>query len=418
MPAQQLAQQVSSPDLDVDVVDYFGVAPENARNVDVFGLRPRHGGRQELYRVSYLYLLVFGNDDSPTDYGGMQLRAETFLWLDEGSVPLRMQKLLQNAAHRAAYIFDSSIETPAYGANEWASGYLSGFDPWENAHEYDNWEIEPVARGEVHTEPGVIDWSSEIYLEVDELDYANLSGVATGLANPWSARQVVEEGEPAVHIPPTKWVIRWETSRDPPEYYVRPEPRTDASRRYVVGAGQGKAVYVNGLKIGSLGPKGRVWLRPEYKVGDGREYRGNHSRAGLLAKSDDATPSALRKNGRLYQTGETEDAIYLVTARAKPEGYEAADPDDVPVDVEVQAGRPSRTFWLLSLDDPEDPLEIEAREDRQVVKHLGLSNPRYAHRISEAFRHPGHRPVEPHHIETSGGGGSGQAGLDDFGGES
>jgi hypothetical protein len=403
-------QMATDSRIDVDPADYYGIPPAETDNAATIGLT--RGSGRELHRVSYLFLLVFGNDDSATGYGGMQLRAQTFIWLPQGNSPsTRLQRQIQNAAHRAAHLFNSTVETPAYGATQWGSGYLDGFDPWENAAEYANWELEPVSRGEVHTAPGVIDWSTEIYLEVEGTDYANLSGVASGLTNPWSLDEVEEEGEDAIHIPPTKWEIGYQQSRD--DYVVRPQGRTNAASRYVSGAGAGKTVYVNGLKIGGLGPKGRVWLNPEYHVGDGLEYRGNHSRRGLIEKSDDATPQALRRGGVLYQTGETEDAVYLLTKRALPDDYQAADPDNVPVDLEVQAGRPDRTLQLLTLDDPTDDLLVECREDREVIRHLGASDPDYRHSLTGAFRHPGFREVEIDDVEPTGGGG--QQHNDDYG---
>jgi hypothetical protein len=396
--------------IDVDPEDYYGIPPAEADNAATVGLRRRAG--RELHRVSYLFLLVFGADDSATGYGGMQLRAQTFIWLPHGNAPsTRLQRHIQNAAHRAAYQFDSSVETTAYGENHWASGYLSGFDPWENGYTYANWELEPVSRGEVHTAPGVVDWSTEIYLEVDKTDYADLSGVATGLTYPWTHNEVTEEGKEAVHIPPTKWEIGYQESRN--DYVVRPQGRTNAASRYVSGAGAGKTVYVNGLKIGGLGPKGRVWLNPEYGRGDGLEYRGSHSRHGLIEKSTDATPQALRRGGVLYQTGETEDAVYLRTKRALPDDYQAADPDTVPVDLEVKAGRPGVTRHFLTLDDPSDALLVDCREDREVIRHLGRSNAPYQHPLSDAFRHPGFREIQLDDVEPTGGGG--QQHTDDYG---
>jgi hypothetical protein len=396
--------------IDVDPEDYYGIEPAEADNAATVGLT--RGSGRELHRVSYLFLLVFGTDDGTEEYGGMQLRAQTFIWLPQGNAPAtRLQRQIQNAAHRAAYLFDSSVETTAYGANQWASGYLCGFDPWENGYTYSNWEVEPVARREVHTAPGVVDWSTEIYLEVDETDYADLSGVASGLAHPWSLDEVEEPGEDAVHIPPTKWEFDFEPAWD--DYYARPQGGTNAASRYVSGAGEGKTVYVNGLKVGGLGPKARVRINPEYHYGDGLERQGSHSRQGLIEKSDDATPQALRRGGVLYQTGETEDAVYLRTKRALPDDYQAADPDNVPIDLEVQAGRPDRTLQLLTLDDPTDPLLVECREDREVIRHLGASDPPYRHSLTGAFRHPGFREVEIDDVEPTGGGG--QQHIDDYG---
>jgi len=408
------------------VEQYFGAHPDDAENADIFGLVPRADQDQELYRVSYLFLLVFGSDDEEkemgTEYGGMQLRAETHLWLENGEVPLRLQKLIQQAAHRAAHIYDSSVETPKYGATSWASGYLSGFDPWENGEDYDNWEVEPVARQEVHNPPGVIDWTTEIYLDVDGLDYANLSGLATGLANPWQATTTTEEGQAPVDVPGTKWVIGWEEGRDPPEYYVRAQPGTAAGDRYRDGAGAGKTVYINEMPIGSLGPKGRVWLRDEYQRGDPRFSKGswgtNWSREGLVQESV-ATYQAIRKDGVLYQTGETEGAVYLVTARAKPDDWREVDPDEVPVDLEVRDGGDDREITVLGLDQPGTPMKVAAREDREVIKHMGESSPPYTHVVRDFFRLPDFRMVEPAHISTRDEDrDDGQASLGEYGGES
>lgn len=410
---QFLARQTSPARLDVDPSAYFGAHPDGARNAGAFGVRRDPNKDQELCRVSYLYLLVFSTEYGSTEYGGMQLRAETHLWLEDGSVPVRLQKILQRTAHRAAYVFDSATETPAYGANEWASGYLSGFDPWENGHDYENWEVEPVARGEVHNPPGVIDWSTEIYLEVDGLEYADLSGVATGLADPWRVEEWETDGQAAVDIPSTKWHIGFEDSWG--DYFARPEPGTQASSRYLKdGAGGGKDVYINGLKVGSLGPKARVRINPEYQIGDGLEYRGSWSREGLVQETV-ATYQAIRRGGRLYQTGETEDEVHLVTARAKPDGWESADPDSVPVDLEARAGEPSRLVRRLRLDQPEDPTRIIGKEDREVISHMGLSTPPWQHDVGEMFRWPGFVQVMPWNVKDDGRDGD-QSGLDDYGG--
>lgn len=408
MQAQRLGGQVGEPDLSVDEADYFGVDPDLTENAEIFGLRSDPGQNQQLYRVSYLYLLVFGSDDDDkaldSEYGGMQLRAETFLWATNGAIPTRIQRIIQRTAHKAAYIFDSDIETSGYGANPYADGYLSGFDPWENGEDYDNWEVEPIAADEAHNPPGVIDWSSELYLDVDGLKYANLSGVAAGIANPWDSFTREQEGIDPVHIPPTKWQIGWEQARrrGEGEYYVRPQPDSQASKRYGEtkeygeGAGHGKTVYINGKPIANgTDGKSRAWLSPEYGVGDGLTYRGNWSREGLLQDdSQEATYAALRKGGVLYQTGETTEGIYLTTIRERPDGWEAADPDSVPVTLEVREGQTGRTLHFLRVDDPDDPLLVEAREDREVIKHLGKSYPEYRHAITEMFRFPDFRPVE------------------------
>lgn len=416
--APDVQQSISRADHSVDPRRYFGVDLDRVQNARTFGLR--RGADQELYRVSYLFLLVFGTDDGAEEYGGMQLRAETFVWAEDGAIPTRLQRKVQQTAHRAAHLFDTSIETGAYGPNAWAGGYLRGFDPWENAEQYDNWEVEPVASGEVHhDEPGIIDWTTELYLECDGLKYAQLSGVASGTSNPWTHFTREIEGSEPVHIAPHKWRIGFQESRG--DYEIRAPGHSDAADRYRDGAGAGKDVYVNGFKIGGLGPKGRVWLKPEYGVGDGLEYRGNHSRAGLLEKSDDATPQAIRKGGVLYMTGETEESVHLRTSRALPDDYRPSDPDDVPPELTVQDGRPSRTEHFLRLDDRGAPLEVECREDREVIKHLGMSDPPYTHQIEDdGFRWPGFRPVEEYGTivgrDDRDDRDDGQTGLDGFGG--
>lgn len=416
---QRLQRKVEAPDLGVSLEEYFGAHPDEARNTEYFGVTRDPRKEQELYRVSYLFLLVFGSNDQDkimdNEYGGMQLRAECFLWAEDGQIPIRMQKIVQNVAHRAAHCFNSSVAHRGYAMGP---GYLEGFDPWEAGAEYDNWEIEPVGRSEVHNPPGVIDWTTEIYLDVDtqKLEYAQLSGVGSGLASPYQTRQVSEPGEPAVDIPSTKWHIGFEDAWG--DYYARPEPGTKASSRYLEdGAGGGKEVLVNGLKVGSLGPKGRVRINPEYQRGDGFTHGDNHSRAGLIAKSDDATPQALRKGGRLYQTGETENEVHLVTARAKPEGWSSADPDQVPVDLEASSGREAREFAVMSVQEPDEPILIDCRQDREVIKHLGYSDGDWTVSVGGEFRHPSFREVRPHHIDRDEPDrDDGQAGLDSYGG--
>jgi hypothetical protein len=440
--AQRESDPVNRTDLSVDAADYFGVLPEQTENADLFGLEPTDPS-EDLYRVSYLFLSVFGNEDSPTDYGGMQLRAETTIYLDgDGSPPTRLTKIIQRTAHRAAHLFDSGIEEPEYGTGGrgWADptydapetgnkykkkggysgaggGYLTGFDPVENAYDYQNWEVEPISGQEARTQGtiGKINWTTEIYNEVEETRYAELAGKASGIANPWTLTTTTEEGQDAVNVPPHKWRVGYEPSRE--DYVLRPPGRTDAASRYVSGAGQGKTVYVNGEKVGGLGPKGRVWINPEYQIGDGLSYRGNYSREGLVQETE-ATYQALRKGGVVYHVGETEEAVYLRTSRALPEGYRAADPDDVSPSLEVQDGRERRTIHLLGLIDPSDPLPVECWEDREVIDKLGKSDPRYRHSMSDEFRWPGYRDVRPVHIiQRDPDPDDGQAGLDDFGGD-
>lgn len=411
MEAQPLADKRNSPDLSVREPEYFGVDPDHAANAHTHGLRPHPDQDQQLYRVGYLFLLVFGSDDDDkqlsSEYGGMQLRAETFIWAENGQIPVVLQRQIQRTAHKAAYIFDSDIETAQYGANSFADGYLSGFDPWENGHEYANWEVEPVARGEQHNPPGVIDWSTEIYLDVKGLKYANLSGAAAGISNPWRHETQRIEGQEAIHVAPHVWKLDTYDSR-PGYYELRPPAGTDARERYREGAGNGKMVYINGKYVGQMDDKGRAWLKKEYSTGKGWKYGSDPakwSRKGLVEASQDpdadvegATWQALRKGGSLYLTGETEEGVYLSTVQHAPDGWEAGDPDSVPTDLEVQEGKPGGTRHMIYLDEPGAPLPVECRDDREVIKHLGLSNPPYRHHISEMFRWPEFRPVERYGI--------------------
>jgi hypothetical protein len=174
-------------------------------------------------------------------------------------------------------------------------------------------------------------------------------------------------------------------------------------------------VFLNGKKVGGIGPKGRVRLNPEYQVGDGNEYRGNWSRKGII-ETTEATTQAIRKGGAAYLVGEDETGIYLRTKRALPDGYRAVDPDDVSPDLEPQAGLEGQTIHLLGLIDPSDPLPVECREDREVIDKLGKSDPRYRHSMSDEFRWPGYRDVKPVHIiQRDPDPDDGQAGLDDYG---
>jgi len=432
--AQGLEQRRRQPDLSVDETDYFGAPVSMIQNADGFGLRPNP--QKDLYRVQYLYLLVFGNERSSTDYGGIQVRASTHLYLEDGQVPISLQRIMQRAAHRGAHLFDSPREEAIYGGGggEWSDGggYLSGFTPVENSHEYRNWEVEPVGvpeTGDVDTKPrgttpGRIRWTTEVYLEARGTEYADLSGVAQGISNPYRLREIEEGGTPSVDIPGVKWEIGWEQSRrgGNGEYYVRPPTdRSNASRRYVSGAGAGKTVRVNGQPIGSLDGKGRVWLHPEYGRGDGLTWGDNYSREGLVEETA-ATYQALRDGGVLYQTGETEHYVDLVTARDKPDGWQEADHSEVPVELEAQEGVEGGVIRLLALADTEEPTTQACRQDDEIIEHLGFSSPPYRHIYAEMWEWPGFRPIAEHgRVVTPADlrdddDGASQAGLDDYGG--
>jgi hypothetical protein len=199
-------------------------------------------------------------------------------------------------------------------------------------------------------------------------------------------------------VAPHKWEIGFEDNWG--DYYLRPPGRTDAASRYVSGAGASKTVYLNGKKIGGIGPKGRVRLNPKYSTKDGKTYGDNWSRFGIIEETA-ATPQAIRKGGVAYLVGEDEGGIYLRTKRALPDGYRAVDPDEVSPDLEAQAGREGRTIHLLGLIDPDDPLPCECREDREIIDKMGKSDPTYRHAVGDLFRWPGYREIKPGHIGSA-----------------
>lgn len=395
--SQGLGTPRNSVDLSVDPEEYYG-APLHRYQTDlsVFGIEP--GANTEMYRVSYLFLLLFEtNADSKegeSEYGGMQLRARTHLHLEDGAVPTKLQRHIQRAAHRGAKMYDTAVETPVY------DGYLTGFGGdsgralFETGDEYQNWEVEPISGQEAEgVTPGKIDWHTEIYLDAEGTDYAELSGIASGVANPYQTVEHTEEGREATHIPPFRWEIDHYPESRPGYYEIRPPARKAARERYREGAGAGKAVYINGEKIGELDNAGRVWLNKKYGRGDGKTWGDSYSRYGLVEETE-ATYQALRDGGTLYMTGETETAVYLATSRAKPEEWTGIDPDSVPPNLTVREGRERRTVLLLSLTDPNDAVTVECRQDREVDKHLGYSDAVYRHEVAGLFRWPGFRPVE------------------------
>jgi len=409
--AQGLGTPRDTVDLSTSERGYFGRSISEFQNAGLFGVSP--GPETEMYRVSYVYQLVFKTnpEQNPAgaEYGGIQLRARTHLHLENGAVPTKLQRHIQRAAHRGAHIFDSSLEHPVY------DGYLTGFKAGA-ADNYQNWEVEPISGTEASgVIPGKIDWFTEIYLDAESEEWAELSGLAAGLADPYDVTIHTEEGRDATHIPPFKWSIDYYPESRPDYYEIRPPARSNARERYREGAGAGKNVYINGLQVGEIDNAGRMWLRKEYAANDGIKHGDRYSRKGLVEETE-ATYQALRDGGTLYMTGETESAVYLATARAKPDEWTGIDPDEVPPNLTVREGRERREVVLLSVDDPDDPVPVECRADKEVLKHLGYSDPRYTHGIAEMWEWPGFRPVEEYGtIQTPDDDRTDeQAGLDEF----
>jgi len=379
--AQTLGGPLAEADLSVSESDYFGW---NLRELGNRSAWPFFPGDGPLTRTSYVYQAIYQiGSGKNKEYGGIQIRARLHTY---GEPPNRLRRWLERTAHRAAYMFDSGIQTPGYAppggkvrGTQGGDGYLSGFNAVES---YQNYEQERIAEGEMNTRPGVIDWSTEVYVDTNFKE-AELSGIAQGISYPYEVTHRSSGGSPAVNVAPHKWEITWNPSKDGGNYDVHPPGGKKARQRYQPGgAAHDKTVYINNKPIGKLDAEGRTWLKPEYSRGNGHTTSGAFgtywSREGLVAETG-ATYQALRKGGVLYFTGETENAIHLVTAAEKPPGYEAGDPDSVSIDMEVSPGSDPVDVYLLTLQDADESLRVECRRDDKKIKHLGRSNPHYTH---------------------------------------
>jgi len=405
MQPQGLAERHTTVDLSVNPADYFGAPVEEIGNARAFGLAPRP--ETDLYRVEYLYLLVFGNDGdqnrTSTDYGGIQVRASTHLWLKEGSVPMGLQRVMQRTAHRGANFFDSSIEEPIYGGGggNWADGgYLSGFTPTENSYPYQNWEVEPVGSSEAAGEtPGKIEWTTEVYLEVEETNYAVLSGTGQGIGNPWQVdTREVPPSEP-VEAQDEWWEMSWNPSQSKYGAYDIHPPGRSASKQRAKKLHE-KDVHLNGVKIGNMTTDGRVYLAKRYADRFGGSYAGSYSRQYILDNTP-ATPQAIAAGRKIAKYDESPGAIHLATKQARPDDFDPVDPDDVDVDREVREGSPGGSVPILTIPEPSDAWELECRQDKEHIRHLGYSTPPYAHEIGVEWKWPGFRPIEQHGSVTT-----------------
>ena len=440
---QALASRSHNPDLSVAPSEYFGKPVDEIQNANSFGLVPEGG--KDLYRVQYLFLLAYGNSKSSTDYGGIQLRASTYLYLHEGRVPIKMQRVMQRIGHRGAYLFNSPIQNAKYGGGGggWGDknfdherdidehggtysgsggGYLDGFTPVESGAEYRNWEVEPVGTAEgrpAGVQPGVIQWTTEIYLEDEGLpnwgdpytgaNKANLSGVAQGISDPYN---LVGHEQEEVEAQQSVWNISDNFNQARGSYQIAP-PGYTASRERSQEL-HGKNVYLNGLNIGELDVEGRVWLKKEYQGGD--TYRGQHSRESVISKTA-ATPQALRLGGNVYKIDESPSSIHLVTAAAKPDDFDPVGPDEVDPGLKVV---PGGTVWILSLpDEPGDATRQVCRQDQEIIRHLGFSDPPYEHSYNAMWKWPSFRPIAEYGTIRRPGGldDEDQDTLDEYGGD-
>jgi hypothetical protein len=386
-------------DLSVRPSAYFGSSPNQIDNLHDWAL----DGHGALTRMSYVFQAVYRiGEGANAEYGGIQLRARVHTY---GASSGEFREILRETAHRAAHMYNSPIQTSAYvnqggiQGTEAGSGYLDGFNP-EGV--YSNWETEQIPQSKADTEPGVVDWSVEVY-EDDSFNHADLAGIAQGVSFPWYIETRHEPGRQSINIAPHKWTIAGPHDSRPDYYELRPPAHTDARNRYREGAGRGKRVYINGHYVGETDNKGRVWLKIEYARGDGYKYGEKYSREGLVAETG-ATYQAIRNGGTLYMTGETENRIDLVTAREKPDGFRAVDGDDVSVHQEVQEGRVEITYRYLRAVDPADSLECEARRDETITWALGKSNPIYSYRLPQRQRWEPSMTGDPNHSSWGGGG--------------
>lgn len=360
-----------------DYFDGYALDDLTMMSRDQFGLVPEG----TLHRHSYLYMAEFpvsggGPDESPT--GAIELRARTWNYQQEQNLSGALKATVKSIAHKAATVFNTTTETAAY------AGYLDGFFTGIQPITSSNWESEPVDAADDEAAPGRIDWNVEVYDDDDRL-----SGIAQGIAEPWRVTEDTVPGREPVHVAPHKWTLSFNETREGGTYDVHPPARKRARERYKAGgAGNGKRVHINGKPIGKLDSEGRTWLTPEYARGDGHTTSGGfgtyYSRKGLIEETE-ATPQALRKGGTLYLTGETEDAVYLSTSRALPEGYEAVDPDDVAPGATVEPGREGATYLVLNIDTPSDGTPLECLRDERIIRHLGSSEPVWRHIVAERW---------------------------------
>jgi hypothetical protein len=353
--------------------DGFALDDLTPTSRDNFGLE----GDGTVTRHSYLYQADYAiSRGDESDIGKIELRGWTWTYHDD--LPEPYWQMLEAAAHRSAVLFNTAIEVPGY------AGYLDGFDagkgdlapPASIRDPDESYESENISVSEEGA-IGAVVWSVEIYDE-----NARLRGVAQGTAYPWQVSTETIPGAPAQSVAPHKWDITYNSARD--AYQVAPKGRTSARQRYQPGgAANDKTVYVNGHPVGTPDDEGRRLIKNEYQ--NGQTYRGRWSRRGIIEDDPDATAAALRKGGTLYLTGETEERIDLVTARAKPDGWKGTDSDDVSPDLVVQSGSDGETRNVLDIRDTTDTLPVECRRDETIIDLLGLSTPTYRHTIGSGW---------------------------------
>lgn len=363
--------ETNAPNLRVDLGNYLQAPPGKIFNLEDYGIQ-QDGGT--VYRHSYHYHVAYpiNAPGQQSETGVIELRSR--IWLRKTEVPADLRQAVEHAAHRAAEVFDSSIETGDY------SGYLTGFDiqAIEGSPVIrQDWEG-PEPNAGPNAQVGKVDWNVEI---MDHND--NLRGIAQGVANIWSLGKRDIPGREARHSTPHKWRIYKRDSDG--RYQISPPSRTDAMARYRPGgAGAGKTVRINGKKVGSLGQRGRVFITPSYESGNDT-HGDQYSRQGVINQTG-ATPQAFRDGGVLYMTGETRHEVHLSTAAEKPDGYRAAEADQVSPDLEIEPGaEPTTILELHPRSGAGEPTIIQGRRDEQITNALGYSSPPWAHRVTRRW---------------------------------
>jgi hypothetical protein len=333
------------------------------------GLDPDGG---PLTRHSYLYSVDYpintgGPRGDGSEWGKIEIRAR--VWTYSQTLSNGLSTVVEQTAHRAASCFNTSKVTGSY------SGYLDGFNPQNAGGGWDDpttsWEGEVVGgAAAMDAQAGRIDWNVEVYDEG-----GRLSGVAQGLAHPWSTDTVtLEQQPPREEFRLNKQVVRG-------EYEIKPAPRSGQSERAKTVL-PGKNVYVNDKPVGTWRKaRGTAAVKLDYTRPPTINGRKTYDRQRLIDDTE-ATSQALSDGGKLYKVEETPTAVYLVTAARRPDVWEPTDPDEIRPTDDVKR----RTTHHLSLRTPSAASALTCRRDEQVIRLLGLSRPPWEANVSRGWR--------------------------------
>jgi len=332
------------------------------------GLDPDGG---PLTRHSYLYSVDYpintgGPRGDGSEWGKIEIRAR--VWTYSQTLSNGLSTVVEQTAHRAASCFNTSKVTGSY------SGYLDGFYPQNAEDEWEDpttsWEGEVVGgAGALDAQAGRVDWNVEMYDEG-----GRLSGVAQGLASPWTTETTNEERQP----PREEFRLKKQVARG--EYEIKPAPRSGQSERAKTVL-PGKNVYVNDKPVGTWRKaRGTAAVKLDYVRPPTINGRKAYDRQRLIDDTE-ATFQALRDGGKLYKVEETDKAVYLVTARRRPDVWEPTDPEDIDPDAESEL----RTTHQLVLRTPSAASAISCRRDEQVIRLLGLSSPPWEANVSRGW---------------------------------